>query len=281
MLSVVCVGGLGLAVWMIAAWGRKPSDRQPLLVVSDESLEVAERTVRAAVVGIVGGIIAGVLVAGLGGRLMMRVLAATSGDSAQGLVTEAHETVGEITLGGSVGFVVFNGIFFGAIGGVGYVLLRSWLPSRPWLGGLVYGARAVRSRAARRPQSRQHGLLDSSPELACGVACRRPVSALRDDDGIGGRAPRPHLATDEHKAPCDPRLLTTVTRPRRRPDGFRHRYGGRACRSLAPTPRLRRGMARACRGERRAASSSSCYWSLRRSRPARPASTSFLPSFAN
>ena len=53
MLSVVCVGGLGLAVWMIAAWGRKPSDRQPLLVVSDESLEVAERTVRAAVVGIV------------------------------------------------------------------------------------------------------------------------------------------------------------------------------------------------------------------------------------
>ena len=139
VLSVVCVGGLGLAVWMIAAWGHKPSDRQPLLVVSDESLEVAERTVRAAVVGIVGGIIAGVLVAGLGGRLMMRVLAATSGDSAQGLVTEAHETVGEITLGGSVGFVVFNGIFFGAIGGVGYVLLRSWLPSRPWLGGLVYG----------------------------------------------------------------------------------------------------------------------------------------------
>ena len=103
VLSVVCVGGLGLAVWMIAAWDHKPSDRQPLLVVSDESLEVAERTVRAAVVGIVVEIIAGVLVAGLGGRLMMRVLAATSGDSAQGLVTEAHETVGEITLGGSLG----------------------------------------------------------------------------------------------------------------------------------------------------------------------------------
>lgn len=139
VLSVVCGGGLGVAVWMIATWGRKPSDRQPLLVVSEDAVKAAERTVRAAVVGIVGGVIAGVLVAGLGGRLMMRVLAATSGDSAQGLVTEAQETVGDITLGGSVGFVVFNGIFFGAIGGIGYMLLRSWLPSRPWLGGLAYG----------------------------------------------------------------------------------------------------------------------------------------------
>ncbi len=102
-------------------------------------MELASTTVRTAVVGIVGGIIAGVLIAGLGGRLVMRVLAATSGDSAQGLLTEAKETVGEITLAGSVGFVVFNGIFFGMIGGIGYLLLRRWLPATPWLGGLIYG----------------------------------------------------------------------------------------------------------------------------------------------
>jgi hypothetical protein len=40
---------------------------RPLVAEVDESLEVAERTVRAAAVGIVGGIIASVLVAGLGG----------------------------------------------------------------------------------------------------------------------------------------------------------------------------------------------------------------------
>lgn len=139
LLSVVCTVGLGFAVWMVVAWGRSPSDRPRLLVVSAEPLELASRTVRAVVVGIVGGIIAGVLVAGLGGRLMMRVLAATSGDSAQGLVTEAHEAVGDVTLSGSVGFVVFNGIFFGMIGGIGYLLLRRWLPARPWIGGLIYG----------------------------------------------------------------------------------------------------------------------------------------------
>lgn len=112
LLSVVCTVGLGFAVWMVVAWGRSRSDRQRLLVESAEPLELASRTVRAVVVGIVGGIVAVVLVAGLGGRLMMRVLAATSGDSAQGLVTEAKETVGDVTLSGSVGFVVFNGIFF-------------------------------------------------------------------------------------------------------------------------------------------------------------------------
>src|SRR5688572_21126100 len=93
LLSVVCTAGLGLAVWMIVAWGRTRSDRQQLLVESAKPLELASKTVRAVFVGIVGGVIAGVLVAGLGGRLMMRVLAATSGDSAQGLVTEAEETV--------------------------------------------------------------------------------------------------------------------------------------------------------------------------------------------
>jgi hypothetical protein len=139
LLAAFCISGLGLAAWMVVAWGRTRPVRQRLLVESAEPLELASTTVRAAVVGIVGGIIAGVLIGGLGGRLVMRVLAVSSGDSAQGLVTEAEETVGEITLAGSVGFVVFNGIFFGTIGGIGYLLIRRWLPATPWLGGLIYG----------------------------------------------------------------------------------------------------------------------------------------------
>lgn len=43
----------------------------------------------------------------------MRLLAATAGDAAQGRRTEAEEIVGRITTGGSIGFIVFTGLFFG------------------------------------------------------------------------------------------------------------------------------------------------------------------------
>lgn len=180
LLSIVCVVGLGLAAWMIAAWGRTPPDRQPLLVEAAEPLELASLTVRAVVVGIVGGIIAGVLVAGLGGRLMMRVLAATSGDSAQGLVTEAKETVGEVTVAGSVGFVVFNGIFFGMIGGVGYLLVRRWLPSRPWLGGLIYGIAllGLAPLDALNPDNSDFAILHPSWLAVLLVACLFPLYGM-------------------------------------------------------------------------------------------------------
>ncbi len=54
--------------------------------------------------------VAGFLVPGLGGRLFMRVLAATSGSGAQGRLTEADEVVGDITFDGSLGFVIFVGL---------------------------------------------------------------------------------------------------------------------------------------------------------------------------
>jgi hypothetical protein len=85
------------------------------------------------------GVIAGVLTFGLGGRLAMRILAATSGDSAQGLLTDAEERVGEITFGGSLGFVIFVGLFGGVVGGLVFVALRRWLPGRAWAAGLALG----------------------------------------------------------------------------------------------------------------------------------------------
>ena len=81
---------------------------------------------------------AGVLMAGAGGRLAMRLLAATAPESAQGRVTEADQVVGNITLDGTTGFIIFVGIFFGLIFGVLYLLIRRWLP-RGRLGGLTYG----------------------------------------------------------------------------------------------------------------------------------------------
>jgi hypothetical protein len=87
---------------------------------------------------VVGGIGAGIMAAGVGGRLVMRLLAVTAGDEAQGRITEADEVVGRISAGGTVGFVVFTALFFGTASGGAYLLVRRWLPGGR-AGGLVYG----------------------------------------------------------------------------------------------------------------------------------------------
>jgi hypothetical protein len=89
-----------------------------------------------------------VLVAGLGGRLVMRILAATSGPGAQGVTTEADEIVGKVTLGGTLGLVIFVGVLVGAAGGLVFVALRRWLPPRAWQAGLLFGAFVI---AVARP----------------------------------------------------------------------------------------------------------------------------------
>jgi hypothetical protein len=85
------------------------------------------------------GVGAGVVAAGAGGRLVMRLLAVTAGGDAQGRITEAGQVVGQITAGGTVGFVVFTALFLGAATGGGYLLVRRWLPAGR-AGGLAYGA---------------------------------------------------------------------------------------------------------------------------------------------
>jgi len=85
------------------------------------------------------GVGAGVMAAGAGGRLVMRLLAVTAGDDAQGRVTEADEIVGQISAGGTIGFVIFTALFFGTATGGAYLLVRRWLPAGR-AGGLAYGA---------------------------------------------------------------------------------------------------------------------------------------------
>src|SRR5215217_3061816 len=82
---------------------------------------------------------AGNLAAGPGGRLVMRLLAVTAGADAQGRITEAEEIVGRITVDGTIGFVVFTGLFFGPVSAAAYLLLRRWLPAGR-AGGLAFGA---------------------------------------------------------------------------------------------------------------------------------------------
>jgi hypothetical protein len=85
------------------------------------------------------GFVAGLLAVGLGGRLVMRTLAATSGMDAQGRFTEAGERVGEITLGGSIGFFVFAGLLIPLASSLVYIPLRRILPRPAWISGSLFG----------------------------------------------------------------------------------------------------------------------------------------------
>ena len=83
------------------------------------------------------GVAAGVLAAGAGGRLVMRLLAATSPD-AHGSLTEAGEKIGEITIGGTLGFIFFTGVPAGFLSGALYALVAPVLP-RGRAAGIVLG----------------------------------------------------------------------------------------------------------------------------------------------
>jgi hypothetical protein len=136
LLSAVGLSGLALAGGLVVRWGRLVR-RAPARPDSGGSAVLA--VLRRACIGVVAGAVAGILVGGLGGRLVMRVVAATSKDGVQGTLTEAEEEIGEVTLGGTIGLVVFVGIFVGAFGGLVYVIVRRWLPGRAWSAGLVFG----------------------------------------------------------------------------------------------------------------------------------------------
>ncbi|MBW3580462.1 MAG: hypothetical protein KY431_05435 [Actinobacteria bacterium] len=71
-------------------------------------------------------------------RLIMRLLAVTAGDAAQGRITEADEVVGTIDFGGTLGLYLFGGVFPGLLSGAVYVVFRPLLPSGG-LGGVVFG----------------------------------------------------------------------------------------------------------------------------------------------
>ena len=88
-------------------------------------------------IGISGGVAAG-LVGGIGGRLIMRLLAAVNEDKS-GIITGNGNIAGEFTAGGTFGFIIFAGLFSGVIGGFVYVLIRRWLPGGKLMKGVTFG----------------------------------------------------------------------------------------------------------------------------------------------
>ena len=85
------------------------------------------------------GVVAGVLVGGLLGRVVMRISGFTAGPALVGVTTENGNRVGDITFGGTFALVMFVGLPFGLLGGMLYAVVEPWLRRvRPWH-GLAYG----------------------------------------------------------------------------------------------------------------------------------------------
>lgn len=83
------------------------------------------------------GLVTGVLIAGAGGRLIMRLLASTSPE-ARGLLTEAGETVGRISISGTLGFLVFAALPLAMLAALAFAGVHRWLPDGR-LAGLLFG----------------------------------------------------------------------------------------------------------------------------------------------
>lgn len=92
-------------------------------------------------------LISGLLMAWPGGRLVMRILAETSPDSAQGRLTEAQANVGFPTPEGTLALLLFAGLPTGFVAALIYLFIYRWLPSgrlsgplAGLLGLIVFGA---------------------------------------------------------------------------------------------------------------------------------------------
>jgi hypothetical protein len=77
--------------------------------------------------GGLAGLVAGVLVGGVGGRVVMRVSSLVAPSSSIGRTTDSGFRVGEVTLGGSIELLSFVGLFSGLIGGIFLVMVWPWV----------------------------------------------------------------------------------------------------------------------------------------------------------
>lgn len=136
-IMLICGALVLLGLVLVAAWGATEPAARPT-IDDDRFATHATLVARRFSAGIAGGLGAGLLVAGAGGRLAMRLLAVTAGDGAQGKLTEAEQRVGVISTGGTIALIIFGGLLFGLASGFAYLVVRRWLP-RGRLGGVAFG----------------------------------------------------------------------------------------------------------------------------------------------
>lgn len=101
-----------------------------------QDLSVSARRVSAVAVA---GLLAGVAIGGVGGRLAMLLLRLTSSDAIHGLESDDGFVIGQVS-GATVFLLLFTGVL-GVIGAMAYFAIRAWIPAGSravWAG--VFGA---------------------------------------------------------------------------------------------------------------------------------------------
>ena len=79
--------------------------------------------------GALAGLLVGVVVLGLGGRIVMR-LAAVIDPASVGRRTENGNRIGDITVEGTAVLIIFGGLLVGAAASVVWVAIQEWIPGR-------------------------------------------------------------------------------------------------------------------------------------------------------
>ena len=91
--------------------------------------------------GGISGAIVGIVVGGLGGRVVMRVAAILHPD-AVGALTENGNRIGDITMGGTL-FLVLFGLIFCVLAGVLWVIVSPWIPGQTGVRALLTAGVAI------------------------------------------------------------------------------------------------------------------------------------------
>lgn len=94
---------------------------------------------RRAVATGMAAVLTGLVVGGAGGRLVMFLSRLIADDRTIGLRTENGNVIGEFTVDGTVGLVIFVGLFAGLAAAVLLVIVDPWIEWAGLLRGVVYG----------------------------------------------------------------------------------------------------------------------------------------------
>jgi len=125
---------MGEAMVTAGTFAATEADEMPALSRTGEALRDIAR-------GGMSGVVAGIVVGGLGGRLVMRIAALLHPDAA-GALTENGNRIGDITLGGTLGLVLF-GVISCAMAGAVWVIVSPWIPGRAGVRALLTAGIAI------------------------------------------------------------------------------------------------------------------------------------------
>ncbi len=101
--------------------------------------QIGARVFRLLAIGVMSGAVAGAIAGGLGSRVAMRIAGSLSDGVARSMETQDGNTVGSLSIGGTISLVIFAALV-GVAGGILYMPFRSLIPTTSRYKGVLYGA---------------------------------------------------------------------------------------------------------------------------------------------